>query len=253
MHFHNVSKRKNFTRWVSVAGTVLLCLLSVAPPSRAVPLSCWPWANNSDTYNPLGGLSSGKQYADEFWFTRTTCSSPGSCAPGFTIWVAELTTFIGQVNTYRDPALQYFDDRMVITMIGYDNKVYANTWNGSAFTGWAAHPMPTNFLQFSPALATTIPQSPTVQNPGALVAVAKTADGKVRATLSLHLANGFSGYPEGWRQVGGPTQIASGNTACGTPSELRAGGQGSDGICYRKRSTNYGSTWTPDEVLDPCP
>jgi hypothetical protein len=253
MSVQNPRTWKHWKRKSVVAVVTLLSLLLSVPQSWAVPLACLPWANNADTYNPLGGLQLGKLFADEFWSIKATCYNPGLCAPGITVWIAGATEFLHLFSTYRDPALQYFDDRMVIVAIGYDNKVYANTWTGFAWQSWAAFPTPTNFLQFSPALATTIPRSPTVQNPGALVAVAKTTNGYVWAARSLRIVNGFSGYPEGWRMIGGPTQIASGNRACGNPSELRVGGQGSDGICYRRRSTNYGSTWGPDEVLDPCP
>jgi hypothetical protein len=249
---------QNARRWKSckskmiVSVAVVLSLLSAASHGWAVPLPCLPWANNTDTYNPV---TSGKQHANKFWYA----SSAGFNFSRVDIWTDGTYTFtipggsgfIGQ--TSKQPALQYFDDRMVVLIIGQDNKIYATTWTGSIWQGWAAYPMPTNFTQHSPSLAASAPLSPTVQNPGALVAVAKTLDGYVWAAVSLHIVNGFSVYPNGWLAVGGPTQTVLGNTACGDPFELRIGGQGGDGICYRRKSTNYGGWWNGDEVLDPCP
>jgi hypothetical protein len=249
MSVQNPRTWKHWKRKSVVAVVTLLSLLLSAPQSWAVPLPCLPWANNNDTYNPV---TSGKQHANKFWYASTAACP--SCT--VSIWTDGNLTFSAPNGTgysFRQPALQYFDDRMVLVIAGTDNKVWANTWTGSAWQGWGSYPTPTNFAHLSPALATTIPQSPTVQNPGALVALAKTTNGLVYAALSLRIVNGFSGYPEGWRLIGGPTQVALGNTACGTPSELRIGGQGSDGICYRRVSGNNGSSWTPDQVLDPCP
>jgi len=234
---------------LSSTRAVFFLLITVCVANKTWAQPCDSWCANSDTFNrtinpPVPGQG-------QYWVARRnplnsrliTFSADGNLIS---------QVFSPSNMSFRDPpALQYFDQRIVITIRADDQHVYANTYTnlndglGARWTGWATDLM-RPFLDFSPGIASKIPAGQT----GILVVAAKDPMGGVWTIRSTSMANGFA---DGWRQLGccAPPNFPS--LACGDPGQLRVGGTGSDNRCYRRTSVD-GLNWPPpDQVISPCP
>lgn len=227
---------------------LLFALLVVAyAPDRAWAQSCAPWCANSDTFNRTITPTIPEQ--GKYWAARA-----GSFYT-INLWVNGLpwfgTTAPSSMSYTGNPSLQYFDQRMVMAIRAADQRIYANTYTnlndglGPRWTGWAADPTRL-FAALNPGIGTKIPAGQT----GVLVIASKDGNGGTWHIRSTTMANGFA---DGWRYLGCCAPYYYQTLVCGDPSQLRLGGTGSDGRCYRRVSTD-GLNWSPsDQAISPCP
>jgi hypothetical protein len=204
---------------------------------------CEPWAANSDTYNTTLSVT-GK---DQFWIAYRSFSGfpPTMYVDGLIFFQPGFFSVPGPIT---EVGVQYFDQRILVVVRGFDQKIWVNSWNGSGWTGWASAPTPL-FDNQPPGFAAK--NSAGVGTPnGVLVVSAKSIDGKIYHIRSTALINGFA---DGWRLLGVSQITSSSIRVCADPSQIRLGGEGSDNNCRRRRSTD-GINWTTtDEVLPACP
>jgi hypothetical protein len=226
---------------------ILAFLTILCTPNRTWAQPCDPWCANSDTFNRTITPTIPEQ--GKYWVARSG---------GFyliNLWVNGLPWFGTIAPSFMsysgDPSLQYFDQRMVMVVRAADQRIYANTYTnlndglGPRWTGWAAD-LTKLFGPHSPGIASKIPVGQT----GILLVAAKDGNGGTWHIRSTAIANGFA---DGWRYLGccAPPNVPT--LACGDPSQLRLGGTGNDGRCYRRVSTD-GLNWPPpDQVISPCP
>lgn len=234
------------TRWL----VIIICVISMLCTTRTGHAQCEPWAANSDTYN-TSLSATGK---DQFWIVYRSHFSLL-----LTLYVNGLI-FSPQPNFNAVPGpltevgVQYFDQRIVLVVRGFDQRIWANTWNRTVWTGWASYLTPL-FIGQPPGFGAK--NTPGVGTPnGALVVASKDDVGRTWTIRSTAIVNGFPG----WQALAccAPTDVPT--RVCGDLGQLKLGGDGWDHRCYRKRSTDglnwttTGLNWTTtDEVLPPCP
>jgi hypothetical protein len=225
--------------WVITA-----CVISMLSITQAGHTQCEPWAANSDTYN-TSLSATGK---DQFWIAyRSFFSLPPTLYVNGLIFFPQ-PNFNAVPGPLTEVGVQYFDQRMVLVVRGFDQKIWATTWNRTAWDGWASYPTPL-FIGQPPGFGAK--NTPGVGTPnGVLVVGSKDSIGRVWHIRSTAIVNGF---PLGWQVLGccAPTTVPT--RVCGDLGQLKMGGEGGDNRCYRRRSTD-GLNWPPpDEVLPPCP
>lgn len=225
---------------VDVTRCRTLLFSSIILVMSALCLVSQGWAQDCDESNRNGDshffAGSSSQYWEYFTAVRT---SSGAVQMWETVGLQPQLAPTAGVNTPVAPALESFDNRLVLVVRGGNRIVYANTLfrESNTWTGWGSFPTP--LFRYSPDLAV-------VNN--TLVVSAVGTDNNLWITRSPALVNGFIQ----WLSIGSIGGFQNNAVACLSLNELRIGATSFDGRCYSRRSLN-GVNWIPWEQKFPCP